>query len=102
MKVEFPGLGTYDPTENDRAAVRLDRLGNRMGRHFDALAGDGLAIPRRGIVRRVTWHRDYVSEIYGFLQPSVGNSPSGSEEKNVKPLGLFFSKQLPDDPSASK
>jgi hypothetical protein len=34
-----------------------------MGRHFDALAGDGLAIPRRGIVRRVTWPRDYVSRI---------------------------------------
>jgi len=63
VKVEFPGLGTFDSTENDRAAVRLDRLGNRMGRHFDALAGDGLAIPRRGIVRRVTWHRDYVSRI---------------------------------------
>ena len=25
----------------------------------------------------------------------MGNSPSGSEEKNVNVLGLFFSKQLP-------
>jgi len=31
VQVEFPGLGPFEPTENDRAAVRLDRLGNRMG-----------------------------------------------------------------------
>lgn len=80
VKEEFPGLGTFDPTENDRAAMRLDRLGNGMGRHFDPLAGDGLAIPLRGIVRSVTWPRDYVSSGHGFLHPSVGSCPSGSEE----------------------
>jgi hypothetical protein len=35
--------------------------------------------------------------------PSVGSCPSGSDETNVNPfLGLFFSKQLPVDPSKSK
>ena len=41
MQEELPGRGTFDPTENDRAAMRLDRLGNGMGRHFDPLSGDG-------------------------------------------------------------
>jgi hypothetical protein len=42
---------------------------------------------------------------YGFVHPSVGSGPDssvakekgGSEEKNVKPLGLFFAKHLPED-----
>ena len=38
---ELPGLGAFHPTEDDRAAMRLDRLGREMGRHCDPLTGPG-------------------------------------------------------------
>ena len=41
MKEEFPCVRTFDPTQHDRAAVRFDRFGDGMGRHFDPVNGDG-------------------------------------------------------------
>ena len=41
VKEQFPGRRTCNSTYDDRAAVRLDRLGNGMGRHFDPVNGDG-------------------------------------------------------------
>jgi len=41
VKEKLPGLGTFDPTQDDRAAMCFDRLGNGLGRHCDLLTGDG-------------------------------------------------------------
>ena len=42
---ELPDLGAFHPTEDDSAAVRLDRLGGGMGRHGNPLTGAGSWAP---------------------------------------------------------
>ena len=108
VEEQFPGRGSFDPTQHDRAVVRLDRLGTGMGRHCEPLSGDGSWLHARTVPGGDSAFREPVAARrhgrraagsnagrldQGFLQPSVGSTPSS--RRYVKPAGLFFSKQLP-------
>jgi hypothetical protein len=46
---QLPGLGAFHPTQDDRAAMGVDRFGRKMGRHCDPLTSAYAAHAAAGV-----------------------------------------------------